>query len=533
MGKELLSPKVVVIEKDPELRAVRGVATATTGIVGIFERGPIATPTLVKSIAEFRRVYGGFITAGSGPEAVDGFFRNGGKFIHVSRTVHFTDITSFASKTSVLATVTLKDEAGSPLDTLQVDAKYDGAWGNGLTLNIKAPTNGAADEFNMEILVGGVLTETFPNLSITDADTNFVETVINAIDGTGSNLIVVTDLDSATASPQDRPSVQSGTALTTGDDGLTSIADADFTGDNAAGNGFHAFKEINDIRILLCVDQQTTAVHQGMQDYAEVDRDGSMVALFEPPVSQTAAQANTYILITAALYNRSEYSFMMWPWVKVPNPSEAVYGKTADGTITVPPSGHIAGLFARVDGSEPGGVYKAAAGTERGIIRGITGVETEEVFDVNTRDLIYPNRINPITKLPGTSLFLHGSVTTKDNGRFPFINQRRGVIFIELSVQGGLIFAMHAQNNNRLRAVVDRTVFVFLLEQFRHGAFAGATPEESFTLDVDIPGEGLNSAAEQFAGRLNVDIGLAMVTPTQFVVIRISPDQRAILEAAA
>lgn len=525
---DFLSPKVGIIEKDPELRGIRGVATATAGIAAIFERGPVLEWRFVTNPAEFKALYGGKILAGYGPNAVDGFFRNGGKFLYVSRVVHYTDVSDPATNIDVAATVTLKDTLA--VDTLQVDALYGGAWGNDLKIIILAPTSTETDEINLQITEDGILRESWPNVSMTDTDPNYVETLLNATDGSGSQYVVVTDLDSASASPADLP--LAGTfSLMTGDDGLTSIADVDFIGDIGAKTGFFAFDQVQDIRTLLSPDRLTVAAQTAMQDYAETTRDGSMVAIIDIPLGNTAAQAKTWMDTTAALYNRSEYSYVVWPWIKIPNPSEVIYGKTADGTILVPFSGHVAGMWARTDAEDLGGIYKAAAGVERGKILGMVGVETNEVLDVTKRDLIYPVRINPATKLPGQPFFLHGSVTSKDNGRFPFINQRRGVIFIELSIQEGLIFAMHTNNDRKLRASIDRSVYNFLLAQYNNGAFAGNSPEESFTLDADIPGEGINNAAEQFAGRVNVEIGLAMVAPAQFVRILVSPDQRKIQEA--
>ena len=75
MGTELLASKIVVLEQDPALRSIRGVPTANTAIVGIFDRGPIGVATLFTNPAEARRVHGSFIAVGKAPEAVDGFFR--------------------------------------------------------------------------------------------------------------------------------------------------------------------------------------------------------------------------------------------------------------------------------------------------------------------------------------------------------------------------------------------------------------------------------------------------------------------------
>lgn len=527
-SKALLSPKVVVIEQDPVLRAILGVPTAVTAVLGVFERGPERVPTLITSPAEFRRVYGSFITAGRGPELIDGFFNNGGQVAYVSRTLHYTDPTDNQTGTGVVATFDIIDSAA--VATLQCDAKYFGTWGNDLQVTIADATNGDVEEFDLEVIEDGISREIFNNVSMDDTHARYVETIINAIDGTGSDYITVTDLDSITAPPGDRPANITA-SLASGDDGLTGIVDSDFTGDEGAGTGFHAFDQIETIRLLLCSEQHTVAVHQKMQDYCEVSRLGSMFAVLEVPQGSTAAAAITYQVTTAALKDRSEYSMIVWPWVKIPNPSTAVYGTTLDGTITVPPSGIIAGMFARQDGSRQGGVYIAAAGTERGILRGVTALETDEALESVKADLVYPENINIIRKRANSAIILDGSKTTKIAGaKFGFFPQRRGVIFIELSLQAGLQFIPHTNNNRTLRAQVERSIQLFLIQQMRDGAFASDEPDKAFTVDADIPGTGINSASNQFAGKFTVDVGLAMVTPAQFVTLRISPDQRAILE---
>lgn len=530
MGNELLSSKVIVQERPPGLRTIQGVPTAVTGLVALTERGPVRLPRLMTSWAEYRRIFGGYITVGRGPEAAYGFFLNGGKNLWVSRTVHYTDITDAATKTSIAATVTLKDRDAAPADTLQIDALYDGTWGNDLEIDIKDPTDGEADHFNLEVIEDSVVKEIFPNLSMTDADAEFVETIINATDGTGSELISVIDLDSASTPPTDLPALSAGTPtpLTGGDDGLASIADTDFIGDPTELTGLRAFDEVNDLRILMVPDKQNVAVQQGMEDYAEVTRGGSMFCVLSVPSGSTAAQAVTYVVTTASLLNRSEFAAIYWPWVKIVNPSSVVYGTGDD--ITIPPDGIIAGMYANQDGKETGGIYKAAAGVERGIPRGVIGLETDEALDERKRDLVYPQRINPIHKEPGTPIYVDGSRTLKSTGNFPSVPERRSVIFIAESVKGGIKFAKQSNNDSRLRAEVNRTITAFLLQQFRDGGFRGDTPAESFYVDTS---DEQNPPSAIFAGRLHVEIGLATQKPAEFVIVTITQDTRELEEELA
>lgn len=531
VNKSLDSPKVFFVEQEALIRSIAGTPTAVTGIIGIFQWGPVRTPVQVFALAEARRIFGSYNLSGHAYEAVEGFFKNGGKVLWISRIVHFTDITDNTTDEGVVATVSIDDTAGVPIPTLQVDGKFKGTRGNNISITIQAASNGEVNFFDLLVLEGGIRKEIWPNISMLDTDPRYVETIINDADA-GSDLITVTDLDSATAPPADQPDpAGSPYALAGGDDGLTGIADADWSGDSGAETGFHAYNAVLDLRILSSPDKQTAAAQQAQVDYMDVDRGGIGVAITDMPESQTAAQARTYQVTTASLFQRSEYGFSVWPWGKVSNPSETVYGKV--DTITVPPSGYIAGLMAATDASEPGGVYKTPSGVERGIVRGFVGLETDEVNRETIRDLIYPVGINPIAKLPNRPIFLHGSRMSKTDGNWPFINQRRGVIFIEFSIQEALLFVMHTNNNAQLRGQVERSIELFLGRQFDFGAFAGTTKSDAFTVDADIAGEGINNAAVQKSGIMFVDVGVAMVTPAQFVILRISPDERKILEALA
>jgi hypothetical protein len=131
----------------------------------------------------------------------------------------------------------------------------------------------------------------------------------------------------------------------------------------------------------------------------EVDRDGAVFAVLDPPANQSATDIVTYVATTAALENLSEFAAVYWPRVKVLNPAKSVFGSAEQ--LVVPPSGIVAGVFSRTDSARPGGVYDPPAGIEAGRMFGVLGFETDEVLEERKRDLVYPHRINPLTTGPG------------------------------------------------------------------------------------------------------------------------------------
>ncbi len=107
MSSQLLASKIVIVEEEPRVRTIVGNQTAITGFLGVTLRGPLGVATLVNSVDEYDEIFGGYTADGDVRQAVDGFFQNGGSTAYVVRTVHYSDVTDPATKTSAPGTVTL------------------------------------------------------------------------------------------------------------------------------------------------------------------------------------------------------------------------------------------------------------------------------------------------------------------------------------------------------------------------------------------------------------------------------------------
>lgn len=114
MSKALLSSKVVIDEEEPKVRTIQAVQTSIVASVGVCERGPIGVATLVTSEPEFQAIFGRFTANADLPHGVRGFFENGGQFLYIVRTVHYTDPSLPATLTAVAATLTLQTAATGP-----------------------------------------------------------------------------------------------------------------------------------------------------------------------------------------------------------------------------------------------------------------------------------------------------------------------------------------------------------------------------------------------------------------------------------
>jgi phage tail sheath protein FI len=423
----------------------------------------------------------------------------------------------------------------TPEDTLFVEAKTPGAFSDDITTAVENATSGTAEQFNFKVLKNGVVSETYPNVSMDATSLDYIEARVND-PVYGSDLIVVQDQLLPYSALLKRPALGASANMTGGDDGLVGIADSDYIGNEAGETGLYAFNKVNGGRLLIVPGIYTPAVHKAMLDYAEIFRNGSMFCVLDCPPQQTAQQVVTYVETTAALLEYSEYGAIYWPWLKVSNPQPSVFGTSE--AITVPPSGWVTGKYASND-QRIGGIYESPAGIGGGygVMRGVLGVEDDpdggsihQVEDEGKRDLVYPKRINPITRLPGTPWHIDGGRTLKSIGSFPNVAERRGVIFIEQTIANSMIQFKHRPNNKTTRRQAGRIVTIFLTQEMNKGAFRSLNTEEAFFVDVS---DQLNPTANEFAGILTMRIGLATNKPAEYIVVLVTQDTRALEESLA
>jgi len=437
-----------------------------------------------------------------------------------------TALTKFAYTAGSVAGTT-----GSPATVGTLFGKTEGTYAAALTARVENATSGDSSQFNLKILKAGVLQEFWANLTMgaysgtTPTDTRYIATILNHATN-GSDLLSFTDaLVVGTAS--DRRPANADYALTGGDDGLTSLDDNDYIGDSSGKNGIRALDTVNDISLLIIPGRATSAVQNAMLTYCETTRSGRIFAILDPPESTTYSGMQTYVKTTASLKESSEYGAIYWPEILVNNPNKTVFGNS--DTITVPPSGHMAGVYVRNDLRKEGGIYTQPAGTDqnRGVIRGAVGVADKDVNNELVRDILYPDNINPIWAPTGQPLHADGSANLKRTSNFQSIAERRGVIFIEYSIVDGMAWVKHSNLGQELRDRVKRTILLFLLNQMKLGAFASKDPATAFYVDV---GTGLNPPSQERQRKLNGRIGLATAAPAEFINFIISQDTRALDE---
>lgn len=497
---EFLSPGHTITEAAPQVVTIPGVPTSTAALIGITEKGPIGKAELVTSWTDFVQKFGSFISNGWVAYAAYGLFKNKrGARVYVVRTAHYTDLSDPATLTAKKASVTLKDRASSPVDTLEVFALNEGTWGNRLKVTI---SDAASDEkFKLEVLetVNGqdIVREIWNDLTMDESSTDYVEARING----KSQYIFVNDLESASEAPANMPAVVENAALTDGDDGLVGLTDMDYIGSPAGRNGLYALDVIDDSLLIAIPGVTTSAVQHAALEYAAGR--GDCFVILDPPMGNTPDEVITYVRITAGF--NSNYGAFYYPNVKILDPM-------SNKEKVVPPSGFIIGAYARTDGNK--GVWKVAAGIEDGQLAGVIGLETDLVNDKGIRDILYPARINPIAFIRSYGIRVYGARTLDGSGAFPYINERRTFIFCEKSIDEGTQFAEFENNEPGLWQRLTRTINAFLLGVWRQGGLKGDTPQEAFFVKID---EELNTQEIIDQGLLRGRIGLATHRPAEFI----------------
>jgi len=181
------------------------------------------------------------------------------------------------------------------------------------------------------------------------------------------------------------------------------------------------------------------------------------------------------------------------------------------GTVTIPPSGHIAGVMAQCDATV--GVHKAPANE---IVRGALDLD----YSLNDTEQGKLNQlnINTLRRFPGGPPLVWGARTLTDSTQWRHVNVRRLVCFIEDSLIQGLRWAVFAPNNTALWKGLERTISEFLTRVWEAGALFGTTAEKAFYVLIN---EELNPPAVRELGQVVVEIGIAPTRPAEWVVLRI------------
>ena len=198
----------------------------------------------------------------------------------------------------------------------------------------------------------------------------------------------------------------------------------------------------------------------------------------------------------------TSYAAFYYPYVI---PSAGTKGRP------MPPSGHVAGVYAKCDHEQ--GVYRAPANEE------VEGVVDLELFlqqqDIGT---LNSEGINCIQVFSQRGIRLWGARTAASDPVLRFVNVRRTIAAISRALNSGLQWVIFENNGPDLWATISRDVYFFLDQLWRLGYLRGQAADDAFFVKCD---DELNTEETRKAGQVLIDVGLAPFRPAEYIGIRV------------
>lgn len=553
---EYLSPGVYVEEYDNSPRSIEGVGTSTAGFVGMAVKGAAkGAPSLITNFAGFLREFGGYLSAFTHGEyrylagCVEQFFANGGTRCYVARV-----------------TAPGAEAAGARVGIMQVDAANEGVWGNRIQLtavsvakkklqlmeklednayraksadgllegdivvfeneynrvasifdnNITFEKAFANDPTDADLVPKKILylvetdiqvkynemVENYTGLSFNVASPNYIEGKMKKSEMVRIHVEPMTTV----ADPVEQlfgDGKKSGTVILSGgsDGSIEAVTAGTFIGeDNGPGNrtGIQAFIENDQVSMMAVPGITMPDVIVSLVAHCENMK--NRFAVLDMPIDCV----KTKELIEYRDMIDSTYAAMYHPWLQV-------YDRSTQKPGYFPPSGAVMGVYARTDVER--GVHKAPANET------VMCTDLNVHYNKGEQDILNPAGINLIRRLPGQGIRVWGARTASSNSAFKYVNVRRLFIFVEESIRANTNWVVFEPNDTTLWTRVNITISAFLETLWRSGMLAGATPEESYFVEI---GASTMTEDDIKNGRLICNIGIAPSRPAEFVIFRVT-----------
>lgn len=580
-SREIRPPGVYHIGFQSRVTPLAIANTHIAGFVGIANKGPLDTPRLLQSWAEFIDIYGGS-SDGYLARAVEGFFLNGGRSCYVVRVARRPKPGgTLRPEHAAPATRVIKDAWDK--ETIRVLAINEGRWGNSIWVRF-AQTTGAKTLLTLDLTVGadgarvtstrgfergslvriydrensdyvvisdvdekektlrwGMDTpivrryaaaaptyveviefevyaslrdrrEAFRNLQMSPLSRRYAPRVVNE----QSQLIRLDDLGSTSPLPNNLPVITPLERLTGGRDGTEGMTAEDFIGYDHGmhdSRGLLALGGIEEVSLLLVPDAMlfynrlsgpearvfVQRIHDAMIDLCERLQD--RFAILDLPETRDIEE------IRRQRQRRdTSYAAYYFPWLVVPG--------NGGSTHKQPPSGHVAGVFARSEVQH--GVHKAPANEQLfGVTQLTLPLSDDHVGQLNAEG------INTIRSFTGRGIRIWGARTAAGEPEWRYLNVRRLFIMLRRALETGTQWIAFEPNVPDTWALVQREVSLFLNDLYTRGYFAGGSADDSFIVRCNAE---TNQPDVVDSGRLVVEVRVAPALPAEFILFTIEQE---------
>jgi len=569
----------------PQLVEPANTANAVGAFAGALPQGSTTAPVLVSTWTDFVRAFGGLNDSYPTTWAAYNYFANGGRNLYVKRvvgsgsatgsviitdgtgttttttatvtaasaasgTVTYTATNTFSVGQTVtitglstsafnLASVVIATRSGSQFTVTSgatgtavtgasatasvtvvvasapaftITAVNPGTWSS--TYSAKIVAAGVSTRFGLEIYQTTTnsgssttsLVESYTDLSMTSTDKNFVRSVINS--NKSSVITIGTTGFDATKTPG---VLTSPVALAGGADGATPVR-TDYS------TAWLTFDAVLNPLVIYASDAPyaatgtlTAQIHGDAVSYAATRTD--CFAVIDTPSGLTVSAAQDQITATYAIFAGSttgNIAASYYPWYSIPDPLKSV-GVTR---LQAPGAG-VTGQYIATDASR--GPAKTPAGLQNVMA---LAVSTETLFTNAELDSINTSvdPINAIRQVPGAGIVIMGGRTLDNTPNNRYINIRRSLIYIEKSMNDLTSFALFENNDSNLWSQIRTTLNSFLNGYWQSGGLRGTNPGQAFYVKCDST---TTTFTDMQSGRVNIEVGVALEYPAEFVVIKI------------
>jgi hypothetical protein len=238
----------------------------------------------------------------------------------------------------------------------------------------------------------------------------------------------------------------------------------------------------------------------------------NMFFVMDPPYVDTPSNTDVIVdFVTGGTDNLpviNDHAAIYYPYIVVLNP---ISGYIAP----VPPSGAVLGLYANTDMNA--GVWVSPAGVVNG--RVTTAMALTGWLSESDQDACNPHGINVIRPISGYGITIYGARTLNPGTSTKYVSVRRFLTYVEQTIKAGLQWVVFQNINEILYTTVVRETTAFLTSLWNMGALYGATVDQAFFVTCDDTN---NPPDQRAKGILNIAVGLAVLSPAEFVVVTIS-----------
>lgn len=280
-----------------------------------------------------------------------------------------------------------------------------------------------------------------------------------------------------------------------------------FTGNRANRQGLYALDDTGLFNLLVMPGITDAGV---LADAAAYCAERRAFLIIDAPPSASDASSMVAAMAGQSL-PKSDHAALYFPWTTIADPLNSGQPRLT------PPSGSVAGLYARIDSSR--GVWKAPAGTEAHLA-GVQSLALQLTDADNGR--LNPLGVNCLRTFPVNGTVAWGARTLRGSdalaSEYKYVPVRRMALYIEESLFRGTQWAVFEPNDEALWAQIRSNIDAFMYGLFRQGAFQGNTPREAYLVKCDRETTTQNDIDN---GVVNILVGFAPLKPAEFVIIRI------------